>query len=126
VDAEALDAIIAEVRTGRPVRQAIKECSVSAWSFYNALDGDPDAAERYARAREAGMDALADATLAIADDPDVPSDQKRIMVDARKWILSKQAPKRYGDKVDLTHAGPDGGAIITRVENVIIDPKNAG
>lgn len=124
MDAEALDAIIAEVRTGRPVRQAIAECDVSAGSFYRALDANPDVAERYARAREAGMDALADDTMRIADDMGVPADHKRIMVDARKWILSKQAPKRYGDKVDLTHAGPDGGAIVTRVENIIIDPKS--
>ena len=76
---------------------------------------------------------MAEEILDIADDsggdwvedklnPEVVA-RARLRVDSRKWILSKLVPKKYGDKVDLTHAGPDGGAIITRVENVIIDPK---
>lgn len=73
----------------------------------------------YARARDMGLDAMADELLDIADegtndwmsrnDPDNPgyslngehSSRSRLRVDTRKWYLSKLAPKRYGDKTML-------------------------
>jgi hypothetical protein len=38
-------------------------------------------------------------------------DRSRLMVDTRKWLLSKMFPKKYGDKIDATLSGPDGGPI---------------
>ncbi len=38
--------------------------------------------------------------------------RSRLRVDTRKWILSKLAPKRYGDK--LQHTGDGGGPIRVR------------
>ena len=32
-------------------------------------------------------------------------DRSRLQVDARKWLLSKLAPKKYGDKVGVQHEG---------------------
>jgi uncharacterized iron-regulated protein len=29
----------------------------------------------------------------------------RLRVDARKWAMSKLAPKKYGDKLDVNHGG---------------------
>ena len=73
-------------------------------------------AEQYARARNSGLDVMADELLAISDeqavvfkgngaafDPDVQRD--RLRVDTRKWYLSKLAPKRYGDKIQVEHSG---------------------
>lgn len=37
--------------------------------------------------------------------------RNRLRVDARKWLLSKMAPKKYGDKVTQEHTGANGGAI---------------
>ena len=34
-----------------------------------------------------------------------------IRIDARKWLAGKMAPKKYGDKQQLEHRGPDGGPI---------------
>lgn len=77
-------------------------------------------ADRYARAREAGLAMMADDTLEIADDGSndtyVDSDgnkrtdhdvvaRSRLRVDTRKWLLSKLLPKTYGDKLDLNHSG---------------------
>jgi hypothetical protein len=80
-------------------------------------------AERYARARDAGLDEIADQVLDIADDgqndwmesndPDNPgyrfngeaAQRSRIRFDARRWYLSKLAPKRYGDKTAVEHSG---------------------
>lgn len=90
------------------------EAAVRQW----AIADREGFASHYARAREAQMDALAEEILEIADDSarDVVVDENgaektnhevvaraRLRVDARKWLMSKIAPKRYGDK--LIHAG---------------------
>ena len=38
-------------------------------------------------------------------------DRSRLMMDARKWLASELAPKKYGDKVDAQLSSPDGGPI---------------
>jgi hypothetical protein len=76
-------------------------------------------AERYLRARDAGLDAVADEIVEISDDarndwmeredPENPGyalngehiSRSRLRVDSRKWYLSKMAPKRYGDQLRL-------------------------
>ncbi|WP_281823175.1 terminase small subunit protein [Sphingobium sp. BS19] len=80
-----------------------------------------DFRERYARAREAQADAIFDEMLDIADDgsndwmerrrEDGSVDEvlnhehvsrSKLRIDARKWVASKLAPKKYGDKLDVT------------------------
>ena len=34
-----------------------------------------------------------------------------LRIDARKWLAGKMAPKKYSDKQQVEHAGPDGGPI---------------
>lgn len=67
----------------------------------------------YTRARDIGLDAMADQVVDIADgaeaDQDTDIARDRLRFDARRWYLSKMAPKRYGDKVALT--GEDGGPV---------------
>lgn len=69
----------------------------------------------YAKARDAGLDALAEETLRIAADRSrdivqtemgpvgmpVVVARDRLDVDTRKWYLSKLAPKRYGDRLQV-------------------------
>jgi hypothetical protein len=58
--------------------------------------------EKYARAREAQMDAMAEEILSIADDGS-PEEHNwlKLRVDTRKWLMSKLAPKKYGDRTVL-------------------------
>ncbi|HRH29186.1 MAG TPA: hypothetical protein PKV17_10450 [Aquabacterium sp.] len=106
--------------------------TVMAW-----LDGArPEFSEQYARAREAQADKMAEDILAIADEEcttvraskhgmDGDADgmrevvfdatavaRNRLRVDARKWLASKLAPKKYGDKVLNEVTGANGGAIV--------------
>lgn len=85
--------------------------------------------KQYAHAREAQADAIFDEMLDIADDAvndfmERKSDKgegwelngehvqrTRLRLDTRKWMASRLAPKKYGDKVDHTHANPDGTPI---------------
>lgn len=78
--------------------------------------------EQYAHAREAQADTLTDQIVDIADgglgvnvegigvvttDPA----RDRLRVDARKWVASKLAPKKYGDAVQMKHTDGDGGPV---------------
>lgn len=90
---------------------------------------------QYARAREAGMEALADEILDIADSQEgdvitkldgtkTPNhdniNRAKLRVDTRKWIMSKIAPKKYGDKLDLNHSGS-----VTQLSDEAIDARLA-
>ena len=81
--------------------------------------GRVDFAEKYAHAREIGYSHLSEQILEIADNcsDDIVLDQDgnpthnhasvqraRLMVDTRKWMLSKMLPKVYGDRVQHDHA----------------------
>ncbi len=67
------------------------------------LNADNDGAlcSQYARAREEQADFYADEIITIADDESLLSEDRRIRIDARKWVASKLKPKRYGDKLAL-------------------------
>lgn len=80
----------------------------------------------YARAREAGLDAMADEIMDISDDGsndymerNDPGNKgyavkgehiqrSRLRVDSRKWYLSKMAPKRFGERSQIDHSSTDG------------------
>ncbi len=96
--------------------------------------------DQYARAKQAGCDALFEELLEIADDGSndwmerelasgaivsVPDhehiNRSRLRVDARKWALSKLNPKKYGESSRIAHTDPDGNVL--RVEVTRVNPK---
>ncbi|WP_210419264.1 terminase small subunit-like protein [Acetobacter vaccinii] len=83
-----------------------------------------DFRSRYAQARARAAEAFEDeiidvARTATAED----AAAKRLHVDTLKWIMSKRAPKVYGDKITQEHTGPDGGPVqVSEVRRVIIRP----
>lgn len=88
------------------------------------LNSTPPFAEQYARAIIERHQALAESVIEIADDNELKPDDKRVRVDARKWIVSKILPKQYGDKISAELSGPNGEPIkseISVVEYVIVD-----
>jgi hypothetical protein len=94
--------------------------------------------DQYARAREAQADTLADEILDISDDgrnDTYESDsgtltnhdviaRSRLRVDARKWLASKMAPKKYGDKLAVGGADDLPPVMVERIERVIVRPKD--
>jgi hypothetical protein len=83
------------------------EVTVRRW----ATEDREGFSSQYAMAAQIRMDCLADEILEIADNESGDPARDRLRLDVRKWLMSKIAPKRFGDKLDLTHASPDGGAI---------------
>jgi len=95
------------------------------------LDKNEEFRGQYARAREAQAEHWADEILEISDDGSNDwmerknqdgstytvvdhehVSRSKLRVDSRKWLMSKLAPKKYGDKVDMTHSGKDGGPLL--------------
>lgn len=86
-------------------------------TIYKVLREDSEFADDYARAREARADKMLEDVFDIADDNEGDIRQlsdgreilnkdhiqrSRLRVDTRKWAMAKMAPKKYGDKIDLT------------------------
>lgn len=121
---EMADRICEQLADGKSLRAVCdepgmpSEAAVRAW----ALDDIEGFAAQYARAREIGYDRLADELLEIADTPQTGVktttkatgtettegdmiEHRRLQVDARKWMLAKMLPKKYGDKLTTEVTG---------------------
>lgn len=107
-------------------------------TFYRRLASDDVSfRERYTHAREVQGDRIFEECLAIADDttgdfiqtPDGPVfdreavQRAKLRIDTRKWMAGKLRPKVYGDKLDLTHANPDGTPISKIEVEFVNGPK---
>jgi hypothetical protein len=73
------------------------EGTVRGWSLRNHDNFDP----RYRQARLLQLDAWADEILDIADQETRDPRDRQVRVDTRKWLMSKIAPKRYGDRLQV-------------------------
>ena len=109
--------VIAEVEKGKALNHLLGTSGFpSRRKFYDWVRENEDMRERYARACEIRADAIFDEIIQIADDSTNDSlytdkgevqntewvNRSRIKIDARKWVLSKMQPKKYGDKLDVT------------------------
>lgn len=70
--------------------------TIDAW--IHAHQGFSD---NYARACEVRAEGYAEEIVAIADRADLDANDKRVRIDARKWIVSKLLPRQYGDSVTV-------------------------
>lgn len=126
------DYICEGLANGRSLREMCREDAEmpSQSMVFRWLAQDEVFREQYARAREAQADAMADEILAIADETDRDTidtengerannewiARSRLRVDARKWLASKMAPKKYGDKLDVGVGGiADAPAVLVNI-----------
>jgi Bacteriophage Sf6, terminase small subunit-like len=75
------------------------EGAVRGWAVRD-VDGF---GERYRAARSLLLEAWADQIVDIADEADLDPRDRQIRVHTRQWLMSKLAPRRYGDR--LLHSG---------------------
>ena len=92
--------------------------------------------DQYAKAREALMEHWAEEIIDIADDATndyMDRKQKdgsieqvlnsewitrsRLRVDTRKWLMSKLAPKKYGEKLETTHLGDKAHPLVVSMSD---------
>lgn len=99
-------------------------------TVYRWLDENEEFRKQYARARELQADHYAEEIVDIADGRDdwkptadeaaqaiVRDPQRdRLRIDARKWVASKLAPKKYGDKIAHVGGSADDEPIKTKLD----------
>lgn len=130
--------IMENIENGMSLRKALLLPNMpNRNTFFSWIENDLDKSNQYARACEIRAELIFEEILKIADTPEhgvtVKETEKgietttgdmiahrRLQVDARKWMLGKMQPKKYGDKLDLTS---DGKSITSSLEVVIHKPK---
>jgi hypothetical protein len=101
-----IEAILDSMREGNSLRKACKANIVPISTFLMWVDADKDLAEQYTQARARMLDAQAEqleelGELAAAAETAVEVAGLRLQCDNRKWLLSKLAPKKYGEKMAI-------------------------
>lgn len=129
-DAELAASIVSRVSEGQSLRSACVDLGTSHSTFLLWCSKDRTLADQYARARETGTDVEFEALDALQQSQPERDDKgrvdpgwvawKRLQVDTKKWELSKKAPKKYGEKVDMN---VNARVAFDRIECVVIDPE---
>lgn len=109
-------------------------CSMT-YLYRDLLPHDADFSKQYARALELRNDYWAEEMVEIADDGKndwmetkygfkvdrEAVDRSKLRVEARKWLMRKSQPKKYGEKVELKHIGdgenPVAHAFTLKIDN---------
>ena len=105
VTAAVFERICNRIAEGESLLQITKDAKMPAYSTVRKAIVENDFfAEKYARARTAQAEHYAAEIIHIADTTDDPN-KARLQIDARKWYASKLAPKNFGDRLDVEHAG---------------------
>jgi hypothetical protein len=123
------DLVLAGMRGGMSALKSCEAAGVHQSTFNTWLNDDADLAVDYARAREYLIERMAQEVLDLSDSdvglqPDGKKDwaavqKHKLQVDTRKWLLSKLAPKKYGEKLELT-GDPDRPLAIQKIERVVV------
>jgi hypothetical protein len=98
---ELADLICTRISEGESLRSICRdpgmptEGTVRGWALRNH-DGFE---VKYRQARLLQLDAWSDEILDIADQETRDPRDRQVRVDTRKWLMSKLAPKRYGDRL---------------------------
>ena len=126
---QKINKVLTQMRDGNSLRQAAEMAGVARQTFLDWVDKDEELSGHYAQARAAMIDKIADDIMTIADEEMIPTGEgkvdnamvqkQRLRVETRKWLLSKLAHKKYGDKLELS--GDDKSPLtIERIERVIV------
>ena len=118
---QIIDEIFDLISKGDSLVKAMENSKIKTRrTFYKWIEGMEDGVNDYGRAREARQNHIFEEIKTIADDSSedeiITEDgrrsfngefaaRSRIKIDARKWMLGKMNPKKYGDKLDVTTKG---------------------
>jgi hypothetical protein len=103
---ESAESILLLMRDGKSLRKACQEAGIKKGTFLDWVEREPGLADQYARAREEMMDTQAEELESIGEQAARAETAAevaglRLQSDNRKWLLSKLAPKKYGEKLEI-------------------------
>lgn len=104
-----IDAVILDgLRAGTPLTELCRgEGMPSDESWRNWCKQDPDLADSYTSARDAGFDAIAAQVIPIIDNVTEEAASRRVRAEYRLKLLAKWDPKRYGERLLLVEQKAD-------------------
>lgn len=107
---------------GSSLREAARHLDCPVTTLYVAVKAASP--EHYAHAREAQADLDADRIREIGEQAirgEIEANAARAAIDAYKWSAGKRAPKKFGDKLELS--GDPARPFVQRIERVVVDAK---
>jgi hypothetical protein len=126
--AKISESVLEGMRNGLSAYKACKAAGVPQSTFCSWVNDDANLAEQYAHAREDLIERMAEEVLHLSDQevPETGDGKKdwqavqkhRLQVDSRKWLLSKLAPKKYGEKLEVS--GDAASPLVHRIERVVV------
>ncbi|MAS09905.1 hypothetical protein [Salinisphaera sp.] len=116
---EAISVIEDQFMQGKLAPIAARAAGVSVRTLFDLQRDDDDTAQRFARAREIGADALIQEAQDILDKADKDKPQKaREQAHHRRWLASKLRPT-YNDKAAVSASSKgDGGVTVEIVQGL--------
>jgi len=105
-------------------------------TFYRWMLSHVELREIYARAKTEQLEILADEIQQIADEPQPGEivtlkgnerevkiadmlEHRKLRIESRKWLLAKLAPKKYGERNNLSLSNPDGSPIQFTTKSIL-------
>lgn len=109
MDNAKIDQVFDTMAEGMSLNKSCMAVGVPRGTFLSWIDADVGLIDRYTRARGLMLDANAEALEDLGDQAVQATDAVqvaglRLKCDNRKWLLSKLASSKYGDKLDLSGA----------------------
>ena len=80
--------------------------------------------DNYARAREESADFHAEKILEVVERDDLNPNDKRVRIDAMKWVASKLKPRSYGDRVAHEHTDGEGKPLQSSVNLTVLKDQD--
>ena len=102
IGAERAARLLELVAAGTTVPKACAALGVKREAFWHLHARDGAFRDAVYQARLMGVEALADEILELADNRLQDPKDRALAIEARKWLLTKLMPRRYGDKVDVS------------------------
>ena len=118
---KVFNSIISDIENGASLRSVLRKDKMpSSSTFFIWIEEDVNKSKQYVRATELRAENMFEDILSIVDENTndtitlddgreiVNNDviqRARLRMDARKWMLGKMHPKKYGDKLDVTSDG---------------------
>lgn len=131
--------ILSQIEQGFSLRYVLKKDDMpSRYTFFEWIKEDDEKANQYARSCEVRADVIFEEILEIADNSENDTihtekgeiansewiNRSRLRVDARKWMLGKMNPKKYGEKIQKEHSGEITTNIISLGNGIKPDESN--
>lgn len=142
LNSETFEAICKDViEHNKSFNKAIADAGSTRTTFYKYLINNEEAQAIYKYAREIRCDTLFEEIIDIADTPEMGiviktdgtrtetregdmTDHRRLKIDARKWVVARMMPQKYGDRIDVTSNGTNIAAlppISIAIEGQVLD-----